>query len=265
MDPVRKSQLPLQRQAVFQLRAPARTDQVDVGILQQLHGLEHHFVVLVFGQLRNGQEHKVILPQAQACPDGTAAAGAVPEPLQRNPYAFDVFQTLGVHVLLGKGKVLPVDVDEQIGKERGNPLSGEEQQPVFQGSALEKVVAVGGVDDLGAPFPGVQGGKPGEEGGHGSMAVDDVIVSCVNLLFEGPIGAQVAFCHRGPAEINGIIVVAVGDEGLLIRFKIIFPGYCGFPAQLLHHFEIGNMKFQNVGFYHRCHKEYFFCQREPPP
>ena len=263
MDAMHQMELAAKGNVVFQLLPTTGAQQVNMGIRNAGHGLQHHAVIFVFCHFRNGQKDKIIFAQSKGDADGIPLCGVILEALQLDAYALDIFQTLGMKVLPGEFIVLSVDCDEHVREEGCDPLRREKHQPVQQRCTLVEMVAVGGVNHLAALFPGIPGGKTGEKSGHRSVAVDHVEVTLINDAFQLLVGPDIVPGQGRTAKGYGVIFVAIGNVAFIGIIVVIFGGYGGFPAHFLQHFQIGNVKLYDVGLDDSRHKEHFFlCQKD---
>jgi len=227
-------------------------------VFQQCQCFQHCGVVLVFRHFRHGEDQKILLGQPQLPALFRPVYGADVEFCRVHPHAGNVFNTLRADFLLREGIVLFVNGHEDVRQRRQQPFRRVEHQPVFQGCPGEKVEAVGGVDHLGSPFPGVPRRQTGDHGAHGGMAVNDVEMLPVDDGLQLPVGFDIGFLPGETLKGDIIVSIAMGNVAVGRVFVVVPRRHGGLPAHVLKHFQIGNMEFHNVGFDHRCHEQHLF-------
>ena len=227
-------------------------------VFQQRQRLEHRRMVLVFRHFRHGEDQEILPGQSQLPALFRPVYGADVEFRRIHPHAGDVFNALRVDFSLCQRVVLFVDGHENIRQRCKQPFRRVEHQPVFHGRTLEKVEAVGGVNHLGSPLPGVPRRQTGDHGAHRGMAVNDVEMLPVDNGFQLPVGFDVGRLPR--KTFKGNVIVSIAEWNLAVGgvFIVVPRRHCCLPAHVLKHFQIGDMEFHYVGFDHRCHEQHFF-------
>ena len=127
-----------------------------------------------------------------------------------------------------------------------------------------KVKAVGGIQNLRSLFPRGSSCQPGHQATHRCMAVDNVIIACIDDLLQFAVRSSIRRTKRKALKRHIKVCIAVRNDTLLGIVIVIVRCDSSFSSHILKKLQTGHVEGHDMTsdylrneqyLFHKCHSK----------